>query len=96
MRLKGEVMDRIIKIWILAVLLALAPLANVSAGPPDLQDKQAAADVVEASMDSVPQAVFPQTKFKFDPIFEGTEIKHDFVVENRGEAPLVINKIRPD
>jgi hypothetical protein len=89
-------MDRTIKIWTLAVLLALTPLAIASAGPPALEGEQSPAAAVKASVNSAPQAVFLQTKFEFTPVFEGTEIKHDFVVENKGEAPLIINKIRPD
>lgn len=89
-------MDRTIKISILAVLLATAPLSMALAEPPSFPGKQPSDAVVEASVNSAPQAVFPQTKYKFAPVFEGTEIKHDFVVENRGEAPLIINKIRPD
>ena len=89
-------MDRIIKLSILAALLALAPLSLAVAAPPVLQDKQPSDAVVQDSMNSAPQAVFSETKFDFDPVFEGEEIAHDFVVENRGQAPLVINKIRPD
>jgi hypothetical protein len=84
------------KISVLTVLLSLAPLSFALAGPRDLPTKQPATAVISASMKSAPQAVFPQTKFEFDPVFEGTEIKHDFVVENKGAAPLIINSIRPD
>lgn len=89
-------MDRTIKTTILAAFLVLAPLSLALAGPPDLQGKQPPAAAIEASVNSTPHAMFPQTKFEFAPVFEGTEVKHDFVVENRGQAPLVINKIRPD
>ncbi len=89
-------MDRIIKLSILAALLALAPLSLALAAPPDLSGKEPLDTVAQTSMNSTPQAVFSQTKFEFDPVFEGAEITHDFVVENRGQAPLVINKIRPD
>jgi hypothetical protein len=89
-------MDRIIKISILATLLALAPLSTALAGPPALPGGKAPADVVKSSLNSAPEAVFAQTQFEFAPVFEGAEIKHDFVVENRGEAPLIINKIKPD
>lgn len=89
-------MDRTIKISILATLLALAPLSTALAGPPALPGGKAPSDVIKSSMNSTPQVVFTQTKFEFEPVFEGAEIKHDFVVENRGEAPLIINKIKPD
>mgnify|MGYP003565306111 CR=1 FL=1 len=43
-----------------------------------------------------PRAVVAQTEYVFDPVFEGVQIKHDFVIENRGSAPLVIQNVRPD
>ena len=89
-------MNRIIKIWIAAVLLALVPLAIALAESPAPEDEQPSSTAVKAAMDSAPQAVFLQTKFESAPVFEGTEIKHDFVVENKGDAPLIINKIKPD
>jgi len=43
-----------------------------------------------------PKAVFLKTNHHFGEVFEGAEVKHDFVVENQGTAPLVIKNIRPD
>ena len=43
-----------------------------------------------------PKAAFLQRNHDFGEVFEGEEIKHDFVVENQGDAPLVIKNIRPD
>lgn len=41
------------------------------------------------------QTVFvPESRYKFDPVLEGTEIKHDFIVQNKGAAPLNIEKVR--
>ena len=43
-----------------------------------------------------PKAVFPEVKYTFPTIMEGTEIKHDFMIENHGQAPLIIQKVQPD
>ncbi len=43
-----------------------------------------------------PEAVFPQTQYEFAPVMEGVDITHDFVIENHGNAPLVIQNVRPD
>lgn len=43
-----------------------------------------------------PKAVFSTLKHDFGEVFEGVEIKYDFIVENRGSAPLVVKNIRPD
>ena len=45
---------------------------------------------------AAPKAVFPDLIHDFGEVFEGVEVKYDFVVENRGDAPLVIKNIRPD
>lgn len=42
-----------------------------------------------------PKAVFSETKYEFKPLFEGEDVTHDFVVENRGDAPLVIKNVKP-
>lgn len=48
--------------------------------------------------DSVPGAspsVFvPQAHFRFNPIPEGEALVHDFFVQNRGDAPLLIEKVQ--
>lgn len=49
-----------------------------------------------ASATKLPKAVFPETKYNFASIEEGTNIEHDFVIENHGQAPLVIEKVQPD
>jgi hypothetical protein len=41
-----------------------------------------------------PSAYFPQTDYQFSPIPEGTEITHDFIIQNRGDAPLVVKKVK--
>jgi hypothetical protein len=89
-------MSKTSKVSILAVLLSLAPLSIALAGSPAQSDKKPSASVVKASLASAPRAFFSKTKYEFDPVFEGTEITHDFVVENKGDAPLIINSIRPD
>ncbi len=43
-----------------------------------------------------PEAVFPAISYKFEPVMEGGKVVHDFVIENHGDAPLVIKNIRPD
>jgi hypothetical protein len=36
----------------------------------------------------------PETRFQFGPVLEGTEITHDFIVQNKGTTPLKIEKVR--
>jgi len=41
-----------------------------------------------------PSVFVPENRFKFDPVLDGTEITHDFIVQNKGTAPLKIEKVR--
>jgi hypothetical protein len=43
---------------------------------------------------NVPPVLVPESLYKFGPVLEGTEIKHDFIVQNKGTAPLKIEKVR--
>lgn len=43
-----------------------------------------------------PKAVFPETRYEFGAVMEGTKIEHDFIIENHGSEPLVIKHVRPD
>ena len=85
-----------VKIAIQIILLVVVTAAFTIAGTSKQPHSPPSASEIKTSLDKVPKAVFPQLKFESGPVFEGTEIKHDFVVENKGEAPLVIKNIRPD
>ncbi len=37
-----------------------------------------------------PAVYLPETVFEFAPVVEGVTIEHDFILANRGEAPLAI------
>jgi hypothetical protein len=41
-----------------------------------------------------PTVFVPESRFKFGPVLEGTEITHDFIVQNKGTTPLKIEKVR--
>jgi len=89
-------MVKIYKIAIQVVLSAAMTAAFAFAGPSAPSDNTRPVEAIKAPLDIAPQALFPQMRFEFDPVFEGAQIRHDFVVENHGEAPLVIKNIRPD
>ncbi len=39
-------------------------------------------------------AYFPETKYEFDPVVDGEKIVHDFIIQNKGNAPLQIIKVK--
>ncbi len=46
------------------------------------------------TIDKAPSILFEAPNFTFDKVVEGVEVTHDFVVKNRGSAPLHIQKVR--
>ena len=43
---------------------------------------------------NLPSVFVPESRFEFPPVLDGTEITHDFIVQNKGAAPLTIEKVR--
>jgi hypothetical protein len=48
----------------------------------------------ETASNTFPLAYIPQANFHFEPVPEGKEVVHDFIIQNRGESPLVIEKVQ--
>ena len=44
--------------------------------------------------ETTPRAVFAESAWQFEPVIEGTEVIHDFVVQNQGRAPLEITNVK--
>ena len=44
----------------------------------------------------LPVANLPATRYEFDPVLEGQEVTHDFVIQNKGDAPLKVQKVKTD
>lgn len=41
-----------------------------------------------------PKAYLPDWQFSFQPVVEGTEVVHEFVLFNQGDEPLNILKVK--
>ncbi len=41
-----------------------------------------------------PKAYLPESVFEFQPVVEGTEVIHDFVLHNKGDEPLEIVNVK--
>jgi hypothetical protein len=66
-----------------------------------LIDKSAAAEPVQNQRieivkvkNSYAVAVLPVKNYQFEPVVDGVQVRYDFVVQNKGSAPLHINKVR--
>ncbi|MGD9974100.1 MAG: hypothetical protein AB7S77_13655 [Desulfatirhabdiaceae bacterium] len=38
--------------------------------------------------------MFPETSFRFDPVVEGSEVIHDFVVHNKTADEMTIHQVK--
>jgi len=41
-----------------------------------------------------PSVFVPESRYTFSSVLDGTEVTHDFIIQNKGDAPLVIEKVR--
>jgi hypothetical protein len=41
-----------------------------------------------------PAVVLPARGFEFEPVPDGVEVRHDFVLQNKGNAPLIISRVK--
>jgi hypothetical protein len=49
----------------------------------------------EKPAESLPIVVLPEDTYTFHDAFEGSEVVHDFIVQNRGTAVLEISSVKP-
>ncbi len=52
------------------------------------------ASVDKASAAGTPKAVIETTSFTFAPVVEGTEVRHNFTIQNTGDGPLIIKEVK--
>ena len=41
-----------------------------------------------------PVVLIPELKFEFDPVVDGTQISHDFMIKNTGKGALDIKQVK--
>jgi hypothetical protein len=52
-------------------------------------------DIVQMDL-KLPSAYMPSVHFEFEPVVEGKEVTHDFVIQNNGAALLQVQSVRTD
>jgi len=58
-----------------------------------LAEEPARATAASGAAAAQPDAFFPQPNYRFDAVLEGAVVMHDFVLHNRGGAPLSVDKV---
>jgi len=41
-----------------------------------------------------PSVLVSESRYTFPTVIDGTEVTHDFTIQNKGDAPLVIEKVK--
>jgi len=47
----------------------------------------------EGEAERTPSLFIPAPLYTFDAVFEGTPVLHDFIIQNKGTAALVVKKV---
>ena len=75
-----------IKFRLLGLLMLLSATVAVAA---DTQTEP-----VTDPTPTAPMAVVEKTRQTLAAVIEGTEVRHDFIIKNEGNAPLEIEKVK--
>ncbi len=51
-------------------------------------------DAASSDSEKAPTAFLPETQWEFESVVDGTAVVHDFVIQNKGDAPLNISKVK--
>jgi len=49
---------------------------------------------LSAETDEAPSVFFPETHFKFSPVLEDSMVVHEFVIQNKGDATLNVDRVK--
>jgi hypothetical protein len=49
---------------------------------------------IGAQDDAQPSAFFPANSYEFSPVLDGTKVMHEFVIQNKGNALLTVEKVK--
>ncbi len=47
-----------------------------------------------AEKDATASVFFPESQYEFSPVLDGTQVVHDFVVQNKGNATLTVDRVK--
>ena len=47
-----------------------------------------------AEKDATASVFFPESQYEFSPVLDGTKVVHDFVIQNKGNATLTVDRVK--
>jgi hypothetical protein len=95
---KGEVFMRIGRNSVIAIICGILWLSCISFAAPNnfLSDSHFKSGTAEQTLESdkTPKAFLPVTKWEFEPVIDGQEVVHEFAIQNKGNAPLNVERVK--
>ena len=74
---------------IIVMLLAAATFTCASEDKASTDQASSAVAAIEK-----PGVMLPELKYEFDPVVDGTQVTHDFVINNTGDGMLAIAQVK--
>jgi hypothetical protein len=50
----------------------------------------------ESQATDSPSVFVSEPRYEFAPVVDGREVTHDFIIQNKGDAPLIIERVKTD
>ena len=83
---------------VITIIWCILWLSCISYAAPDnvLVDSQFKSGTAELTpeSDKAPKAFLPVTKWEFEPVIDGQEVVHEFAIQNKGNAPLNVERVK--
>lgn len=79
---------------ILAVAIALFTGGATAVASDQATAEDQGAATTEVARATPPNIVIPQASFAFEPVVDGTEVTHDFLIKNIGDGELSIKRVK--
>ncbi|UCF92325.1 MAG: hypothetical protein JSW39_29340 [Desulfobacterales bacterium] len=76
------------------MVLSFFWLSGVSFGAQQEGDGGNPKSTPEKEIGSLPVAYLPESRYEFSRVVDGTEVIHDFVIQNKGTGLLKIEKVK--
>ena len=73
----------------IVMLLAAAAFTSASEDKDSTAQGPSAVEAIEK-----PGVMLPELKYEFDPVVDGTQVTHDFVINNTGDGMLAIAQVK--
>jgi hypothetical protein len=84
----------VIVVWVVAAATAFASDGNSLDATQPTRVAPTSPTPAAGTPAAVPIVYFPAARYEFPTVVEGQEVVHEFVIANRGTAPLIVERVK--